>query len=194
MSEAKRQANEPPKPVMTPSTNPSWVKLTTRIAQNELQLKGGNLTPAQQVQFESQLERDRIKLLEVETAIVNANTAPTTSSQDRREGELNRREGQLRAAENALVDRTNALIKRAEGLNDREADIIRREESVTSREQHHRERLEQGREEALKLYVPPEVAAVRQEQAKQLSDSIDQKVLADAVASVTQDDDASSIL
>ena len=119
MPAAKQQANETPKPII-PSTNPSWLKLTARIAQTELQLKGGNLSPAQVAQFESQLERDRVKLVEVETAITDANTAPTTSSQDRREHELNRREGQLRAGENALVERTRVLIEREEALNTRE--------------------------------------------------------------------------
>lgn len=133
MPEAKVQANETPKP-MHPSTNPSWKKLSDRIAQAELQLKGGNLTPAETAQFQAALDRDRIKLVEVETAINDINSAPTTSSQDRREAELNRREGQLRAGENALVEREaqlrserNAVIEREQALATREADLTARE-------------------------------------------------------------------
>jgi len=132
-SDPKQQAGAVPKAI-TPSTNPSWLKLTGRIAQAELQLKGGNLTTQQQAQTEAQLNRDRTKLVEVEKAINTINTAPTTSSQDRREADLNRREGQLRAGENALVEREGQLlakekvaIEREEALNVREHDIAVRE-------------------------------------------------------------------
>lgn len=140
MSELKKQANESPKPI-TPSTNSSWLKLTQRIAQTELQLKGGNLTPAQVTQFESQLNRDRLKLVEVEASINNVNTLPTTSAQDRREQDLNRREGQVRAGENALLEREQALLAKEKHLLDLQADLERREESLNSREQHYRERM-----------------------------------------------------
>lgn len=121
MSE-KKQANELPKPII-PSLNASWLKLTQRIAQTELQLKGGNLTPAQVTQFEAQLNRDRTRLVEVETAIANVNTQPTTSIQDRREQDLNRREGQLRAGEQALVEREQALLAKERDLIDREEKV-----------------------------------------------------------------------
>lgn len=130
MNEAKKQAGEIPKAI-NPQTNPSWLKLTARIAQTELQLKGGNLTPAEASQFESQLNRDQTKLVEVEAAINCVNTAPTTGSQDRRETELNRREGQLRAGEQALVEREakcradrTAIIERETVLNDRERTLL----------------------------------------------------------------------
>lgn len=115
----KKLANETPK-LIHPGSNPSWVKLTQRIAQTELQLKGGNLTPAETSQFEAQLNKDRTKLVEVEAAISNINTRPTTCDQDRREAELNRREGQLRAGENALLEREQALLAKEKHLLERE--------------------------------------------------------------------------